>query len=736
MKKGSISKHFVQAVAGISMCAFAAVPGIGAPVNLGSSSWVWQNPLPQGNNLFGSNCLFAGGSLSCMAVGDLGTIIFGAGSGGSALSWAGQTSNTTQTLRAVACTPGDPNNCFAVGDGGTIVATTNRGGTWSSQSSGVIVGLSGISCRTTVNCFAVGGGSVIATDDGGATWFPQPHPGGTEPKAVSCPDANTCYAVANNSGGTPVILKTTNGGATWPPTPVPGAFLLTAISCGSTSHCVAVDLTGTTFATTNGTNWGPAVPVVSGAARPNLYGVSCWNATDCVAAGTAGASGNNLFFTNNTGVTWTHQTSGANSSILSAVSCSASFCLAAGDLGEIVSNYPGGSGYTNIQTTVSKQRLTRVSCANTNDCWAVGDGGIFATNNGGTVWENQHSGGSLLGISCPSATTCFAVGPGVILATTDGGKTWSDQPLSINATLSAISCPSTTVCFAGGTSILATTDGGKTWIPELIFEGFPGVFGMTCTSTSSCIAVGSEGALFTTFNGKTWTQAPPLTPNNLQDVSCASASGCIAVGDSGTTLITLNGGKSWSLQPPSTTKFLMGIGCNVDLGCYATTLDGYILQSFVLFGAAWNEEAQQDVDLEGVSCTGISGEYRCVVVGDGGTIVSKQIGPSFPDFSISLQPVLTGKFGVRGFNVVVAPLGPFKGTVDLTCSIPGGLSCSLNPTSVVVGGKSFMTGPGFLPDWNGTIVTGTSGSLRHTVQFRFEPQPPPPPPPCKPGPCQ
>jgi photosystem II stability/assembly factor-like uncharacterized protein len=434
---------------------------------------------------------------------------------------------------------------------------------------------------------------------------------------------------ANNSGGFPVILKTTNGGATWPATSVGSGWILTGISCGSTTHCVAVDLNGNTFATTDGTNWGPAVPVVITVARPNLYGISCWDALDCVAVGAAGASGNNLYWTGNSGSTWHGEASGAALAILSGVSCPASTCVGVGERGEIATNYPLDFVYTNIQTTVTNKRLTRVSCVTTNDCWAVGDGGIFATTNGGTTWTNQHSTYSLLGINCPSATTCFAVGANLIVATTDGGKTWTFQPLGTTAVLSAVSCPNTTTCFAAGTKILATTD-GKTWITQKDFSPTPGAFGIACTSSTTCAAVGYAGGIFRTFDGKTWSQAPSPTINTLQDVSCSTAWICVAVGDSGTTIATTNGGKSWFLQPSSTTKYLTGIGCLFGSGseqCYAGTYDGYILSTGSA-GALWAQEAQQELDLAGVSCAGVSNDYRCVVVGDGGTIVSKLTVPN------------------------------------------------------------------------------------------------------------
>jgi hypothetical protein len=92
-----ICKCFTHVVVGIAVCAFSSVPRASAAVNVGSSSWVWQNPLPQGNSLQGVACSSAGGSLSCIAVRDLGTIIFGTAGSGGAFSWTSRTSNTTQT---------------------------------------------------------------------------------------------------------------------------------------------------------------------------------------------------------------------------------------------------------------------------------------------------------------------------------------------------------------------------------------------------------------------------------------------------------------------------------------------------------------------------------------------------------------------------------------------------------------------------------------------------------------
>jgi hypothetical protein len=167
--------------------------------------------------------------------------------------------------------------------------------------------------------------------------------------------------------------------------------------------------------------------------------------------------------------------------------------------------------------------------------------------------------------------------------------------------------------------------------------------------------------------------------------------------------------------------------------------DGALLYSTYYGGNGDDYAAGIAVDLTGtVSAAGFTTSTNLVVpnalqpanAGGGDAFIAK-----LSDFSLTLQPLFTSKFGVRGFNVIVAPLGPFNGIVTLTCSIPGGQSCALNPTSVAASGVSLMTGPAFLPDWNGVTVTGTSGSLKHTVTFVND-TPPPPPPPCKPVVCQ
>ncbi len=72
--------------------------------------WVWQNPLPQGNDLRGASFVDA---TTGTVVGYYGTIVRTTDGGN---SWTIQTSGTTQNLWAVSFA--DVNNGTAVGEGG------------------------------------------------------------------------------------------------------------------------------------------------------------------------------------------------------------------------------------------------------------------------------------------------------------------------------------------------------------------------------------------------------------------------------------------------------------------------------------------------------------------------------------------------------------------------------------------------------------------------------------------
>jgi hypothetical protein len=234
---------------------------------------------------------------------------------------------------------------------------------------------------------------------------------------------------------------------------------------------------------------------------------------------------------------------------------------------------------------------------------------------------------SLTGVSCPSATSCVAVGwflgriPGTsayqnfTLAETWNGSTWTIVPSPSpklpggGAQLNSVSCTSSTSCMAvGETQVFHVPGGylvphpfaeswnGSTWsqvaTPALANSG-ASLNGVSCTSPSSCMAVGNEGTpknptLFTlaeSWNGTAWrflTTPPPLTPGGtaLSTVSCASPSTCMAAGYYGFsngfgTSLTLSeqwNGTAWQRRDtptPGNSGVLAGVSCTSATSCKA-----------------------------------------------------------------------------------------------------------------------------------------------------------------------
>src|SRR6266513_2450636 len=105
----------------------SAIATVASKATGGSSSWHWQNPLPQGNNLRGASFVDAN---TGTVVGEYGTIVRTTNGGN---SWTVQVSGTTQALWAVSFK--DSNKGTAVGEGGIILGTTDGGANWVPQTS-------------------------------------------------------------------------------------------------------------------------------------------------------------------------------------------------------------------------------------------------------------------------------------------------------------------------------------------------------------------------------------------------------------------------------------------------------------------------------------------------------------------------------------------------------------------------------------------------------------------------
>ena len=241
--------------------------------------------------------------------------------------------------------------------------------------------------------------------------------------------------------------------------------------------------------------------------------------------------------------------------------------------------------------------LDGVSCAVSPTCIAVGGYYVPASNTdlslaeewNGSSWVIQptpNPSGSVsagfVAVSCPVTTHCAAVG-GYSTVTTGAdsplaerwnGTAWAIQStpaLADGGDFSGVSCPSTSACIAVGTAYtsnntdnLAEEWNGAKWARQTVPTpaGGAGLSAVSCPSVSYCVAVGGtnrDKPYAVIWNGTTWSAVPVPPPageplSGLAAVSCSSASACTATGSAigsgnGTqVLVERWNGTTWAIQ--------------------------------------------------------------------------------------------------------------------------------------------------------------------------------------------
>lgn len=502
------------------------------------------------------------------------------------LTLAERWNGTTWSVMPTPNVPGQPDNaldavscrsarqCVAVGDYTTStgsswpLAQAWNGRSWSVEPAPAPAGaqsgyLLGAACPSASVCLAVGYAvtsnvsRTLAEQWNGRTWSikPAPPPAGSvqsELSGIWCQSARACVAVGDDTGAvvTRTLAQTWTGSA-WSVTPTPGpvevqASDLGGVSCTAPDHCVAVgyfsDLSGTGPLTElwDGKAWSiAAAPSPAGTVVASLNAVSCVTADNCVAVGSSFNGTANVTLAEAwNGTRWsimpTPNVTGAQASILSAVSCPASgHCTAVGyyvtsaitgTLAQTWNGHAWSIGKTPNPAGSTNTTLSAVSCPAVSTCVAVG-GYVAASSPAiaevwhGSTWvikaipsPANATGTFLQGLSCRSATDCTAVGSyfngtgNATLADGWNGTAWSVQPTPAPAgpsytTLNAVACPGAGDCVAVGysTSASATTTLAEAWnghgwaiqpTPNPSGAEQSYLYAVSCPQPASCAAVG------------------------------------------------------------------------------------------------------------------------------------------------------------------------------------------------------------------------------------------------------
>jgi hypothetical protein len=514
-------------------------------------------------------------------------------------SWSLQSTpglTTPAGFTAVSCT--SPSSCEAWGGGnasnpGPEIAEQWNGTSWQPQTvPSNATTVDSVSCVSATFCEAVGPG--VAYNWDGSQWGTQTVPSSLSSAnltSVSCTSPGRCETVGVDSvGGNIAGVAAVWNGSQWSaqstPNPAGATFAnLNAVSCASARSCEAAggyqiqetanDPKALTEAW-NGNSWAlqqAAAP--AGATTNTLNDVSCVSASFCAAVGThSNSAGNEVNLAEIwNGTSWlikaTPNLTGQNAVLdnkLDSISCvSASFCQAVGT----GPNGPSAALWNGTSWTVqaipgADVEPQEVSCATVDFCMSANGFGDVDTWNGSS-WS---AGSSVTGfsdvdsISCLSASFCEVVGEGPSgeNAATWNGTSWTAQatPGPASNSFNAVSCNAPSSCEAVGqmlgqndeTAPLAEAWNGSTWTiqstPDPANSQGSSLAAVSCTSASSCTAVGQYQSTSVTnfgrsqtlaevWNGTTWsistTPDPSSTGQNLlSGVSCGASDACTAVG--------------------------------------------------------------------------------------------------------------------------------------------------------------------------------------------------------------
>lgn len=243
------------------------------------------------------------------------------------------------------------------------------------------------------------------------------------------------------------------------------------------------------------------------------------------------------------------------------------------------------------------------------------------------------------------------------------------------------------------------------------------LFGVSCISTTSCVAVGKNGTILYTSNGKTWTSAVSGTGTTLSDVFAFSSSRIFAVGNGGTILRSVDSGVTWTAMASGTTEALTGVFFTSSSVGWVVGTTGTVLKT-TNGGSTWVVLTVLGSSLHDISASSTSvvwaagadgSTYRSI---DGGTTWTTVSFPFTPNDLFTVHGVSSSNAFIGGENAMFAKTTNSGGSWA-TSMLPG-----FGPTEHITGSAWYSTTSGSIVGSAGSILSTTDSGVTFTADSK------------------
>jgi photosystem II stability/assembly factor-like uncharacterized protein len=726
----SIKRALGAALGAAVLAALPAAPA-GANVQVGSSGWLWGNPLPQGNTVRAMS--FAGGA--GYAAGDFGTLLKTSDGGA---SWSGLAVGSFQQLDVVQAL--DADTVFA--GGGCVARRSTDGGRtftavrFTAVERGCKVGLRDLSfVSADVGYLLLDDGSVFATTDGGTQFAPRtavPETraagGFAEPGAVAFLDARSGFAA---SGGR--LFATLDGGVSWRLVAA-DARAIRAIRFSDAAHGFAVGNGGLVLRSDDGgATWTPKDLGVGA----DYTSIRCTGTRLCVLSTAAGTQ---LVRTTDAGQTPGTVVTAATDPIHAAAFASPTRVVAAGEHGTTVVSDDAGVRFAPVGARISGSFTALRAGGAAGSAFAPGaDGRLAKTTDAGRTWStgNVPTTADLLDVSFPNATVGYALDvDGGLFRTDSAGATW--KALGTGSTrrpLAVLAPDASSVLVVGPRGIRRSGDTGETFDQvrsrAVLRAQLSGV--ATAHAGGAILAWGPTALVRSSDRGVGWTALPrpgrtarERRSLRIAQVAFANAKVGLLCDTAGRTWRTTNAGRAWTLLTSVGTQEAIGVSVDgprtatLVVARFANAPGGYLLRSENA-GATWQPQfvVNESIGARGLAA-GDGVDY--LLAGNAGLLLSTTGGVAGDPSELTVA-TKRRRLTRAGRITVTGRLQPAGGGAQVTVSmLPPGDNGWTHQTVAVAANGTFATAwrvprgtTTFVAQWTGDFASAGAGSRPLTV---------------------